>query len=157
VDIVMYTYKRITIAWPVYVHMIINKWILSCTHINVYYNSLTCRGTHDINKWKLSWAYLRLISSKIWKYMYSLASTADFSSSFNTPADSNMNLGHIRPNAPIFNSGINNDRKVFNNTTSVDTEMCYPKGKCGCQNFILLTLKKKKIVDTGVLDFLIKN
>ena len=28
--------------------------------------------------------------------------------------------------------------------TSVDTEMCCPKGKCGCQYFILLTLKKKK-------------
>ena len=27
--------------------------------------------------------------------------------------------------------------------TSVDTEMCCPKGKCGCQYFILLTLKKK--------------
>ena len=26
--------------------------------------------------------------------------------------------------------------------TSVDTEMCCPKGKCGCQYFILLTLKK---------------
>jgi hypothetical protein len=26
---------------------------------------------------------------------------------------------------------------------SVDTEMCCPKGKCGCQYFILLTLKKK--------------
>jgi hypothetical protein len=39
--------------------------------------------------------------------------------------------------------------------TSVDTEMCCPKGKCGCQYFILLTLKKK-IVDTGVMDFLIK-
>ena len=37
--------------------------------------------------------------------------------------------------------------------TSVDTEMCCPKGKCGCQYFILLTLKKKKIMDTGVLDF----
>jgi hypothetical protein len=24
---------------------------------------------------------------------------------------------------------------------SVDTEMCCPKGKCGCQYFILLTLK----------------
>jgi hypothetical protein len=33
--------------------------------------------------------------------------------------------------------------------------MCCPKGKCGCQYFILLTLKKK-IVDTGILDFLIK-
>jgi hypothetical protein len=41
--------------------------------------------------------------------------------------------------------------------TSVNTEMCCPKGKCGCQYFILLTLKKIKIVDTGVLDFLIKN
>ena len=37
--------------------------------------------------------------------------------------------------------------------TSVDTEMCCPKGKCGCQYFILLTLKEKKIMDTGVLDF----
>ena len=27
--------------------------------------------------------------------------------------------------------------------TSVDTAMCCPKGKCGCQYFILLTLKKK--------------
>jgi hypothetical protein len=27
--------------------------------------------------------------------------------------------------------------------TSVDTDMCCPKGKCGCQYFILLTLKKK--------------
>ena len=36
--------------------------------------------------------------------------------------------------------------------TSVDIEMCCPKGKCGCQYFILLTLKKK-IMDTGVLDF----
>jgi hypothetical protein len=36
--------------------------------------------------------------------------------------------------------------------TSVDTEMCCPKGKCGCQYFILLTLKKK-FMDTGVLDF----
>ena len=26
--------------------------------------------------------------------------------------------------------------------TSVDTEMCCPKGKCGCQYFILLTEKK---------------
>jgi hypothetical protein len=29
--------------------------------------------------------------------------------------------------------------------TSVDTEMCCPKGKCGCQYFILLTLNKQKI------------
>jgi hypothetical protein len=37
----------------------------------------------------------------------------------------------------------------------VDTEMCCPKkGKCGCQYFILLTLKKKKkIMDTELLDF----
>ena len=41
---------------------------------------------------------------------------------------------------------------TFNNNTSVDTEMGCPKGKCGCQYFILLTLKKK-FMDTGVLDF----
>ena len=35
----------------------------------------------------------------------------------------------------------------------MDTEMCCPKGKCGCQYFILLTLKKKIFMDTGVLDF----
>ena len=40
--------------------------------------------------------------------------------------------------------------------TSMDTEMCCPKGKCGCQYFILLTLKKKKFMDTGVLDFINK-
>ena len=40
--------------------------------------------------------------------------------------------------------------------TSVDTEMCCPKGKCGYQYFISLTLKEKQFVDTGVLDFLIK-
>ena len=33
------------------------------------------------------------------------------------------------------------------NNTSVDTEMCCPKGKCGCQYFILLTLRKKKFMD----------
>ena len=32
---------------------------------------------------------------------------------------------------------------VYYINTSVDTEMCCPKGKCGCQYFILLTLKKK--------------
>ena len=31
--------------------------------------------------------------------------------------------------------------------TSVDTEMCCPKGKCGCQYYILLTLNKKLILD----------
>jgi hypothetical protein len=31
--------------------------------------------------------------------------------------------------------------------------MCCPKGKCGCQYFILLTLKKKNSWNTGVLDF----
>jgi hypothetical protein len=30
--------------------------------------------------------------------------------------------------------------------------MCCPKGKCGCQYFILLTLKTN-FMDTGVLDF----
>jgi hypothetical protein len=38
----------------------------------------------------------------------------------------------------------------------VDTEMCCPKGKCGCQYFILLTLKEKDFMETGVLDFLNK-
>ena len=38
--------------------------------------------------------------------------------------------------------------------TNVDTEMCCPKGKCGCQYFILLTLERKK--KSGVVDFLIK-
>ena len=33
---------------------------------------------------------------------------------------------------------------IFTNSTSVDTEMCCPKGKCGCQYFILLTLEEKK-------------
>ena len=33
--------------------------------------------------------------------------------------------------------------------TSVDTEMCCPKGKCGCQYYILLTLEKKTIMNTG--------
>ena len=28
-------------------------------------------------------------------------------------------------------------------STSVDIEMCCPNGKCGCQYFILLTLKNK--------------
>ena len=37
--------------------------------------------------------------------------------------------------------------------TSVDTEMCCPKGKCGCQYFILLTLKKP--TNPGLL-FLLK-
>ena len=39
--------------------------------------------------------------------------------------------------------------------TSVDTEMCCPKGKCGCQYFILqcINFKKKNVMDTGVLDF----
>ena len=43
-------------------------------------------------------------------------------------------------------------RNILYYDTSVDTEMCCPKGKCGCQYFILLTLKKK-IMETGVLDF----
>ena len=41
---------------------------------------------------------------------------------------------------------------IFRLYTSLDTEMYCPKGKCGCQYFILLTLKKK-FMDTGVLDF----
>ena len=35
----------------------------------------------------------------------------------------------------------------------MDTEMFCPKGKCGYQYFILLTLRTKKFMDTGVLDF----
>ena len=35
----------------------------------------------------------------------------------------------------------------------METELYCPKGKCGCQYFILLNLKKKKIMDTGYLDF----
>ena len=44
---------------------------------------------------------------------------------------------------------------IYCETTSVDTEMCCPKGKCGCQYFILLTLKKK-FLDTGSWIFLNK-
>ena len=29
--------------------------------------------------------------------------------------------------------------QIYYIKTSVDTEMCCPKGKCGCQYFILLT------------------
>ena len=43
-------------------------------------------------------------------------------------------------------------KSYLSNLKSVDTKMCCPKGRCGCQYFILLTLKKK-IMDTGVLDF----
>ena len=32
---------------------------------------------------------------------------------------------------------------IYYKETGVDTEMCCPKGKCGCQYFILLTLKKE--------------
>ena len=46
-------------------------------------------------------------------------------------------------------------KSYLSNFKSVDTEMCCPKGRCGCQYFILLTLNKK-IMDTGVLDFLNK-
>ena len=40
---------------------------------------------------------------------------------------------------------------------SVDTEMCCPKGKFGCQYFILLTLKKKNSWTQRSWSFLIKN
>jgi hypothetical protein len=39
----------------------------------------------------------------------------------------------------------------------VDTEKCCPKGKCGCQYFILLTLKKKKSWTQGSWIILIKS
>ena len=36
--------------------------------------------------------------------------------------------------------------------TSVDTEMCFPKGKCGCQYFILLNkIIKKKMLERANL------
>jgi hypothetical protein len=40
--------------------------------------------------------------------------------------------------------------KCYVSTVYISTEMCCPKGKCGCQYFILLTLEKK-IMDTVVL------
>jgi hypothetical protein len=40
--------------------------------------------------------------------------------------------------------------------TNVDIEKCCPKGKCGCQYFILLTLKTKNFMNTGSWIFLIK-
>ena len=43
----------------------------------------------------------------------------------------------------------------FLKLTSVDTEMCCPKGKYGCQYFILLTLKKNSWTQ-GSWIFLIK-
>jgi hypothetical protein len=46
--------------------------------------------------------------------------------------------------------------KLLNTYTSVDTEMCCPKGKCGCQYFILLTLKKKNSWTQWSWIFLIK-
>ena len=45
----------------------------------------------------------------------------------------------------LINSNIHGEMfKIFFSfyDTSVDTEMCCPKGKCGCQYFISLTLKK---------------
>jgi hypothetical protein len=45
---------------------------------------------------------------------------------------------------------------IFCKKTSVDTEMCCPKG-CGCQYYILLTLKKIKSWTQGPGSFLIKN
>jgi hypothetical protein len=40
--------------------------------------------------------------------------------------------------------------------TSMDTEMCCPKSKCGCQYYIILTLKKKSWTQ-GPGFFIIKN
>ena len=52
-----------------------------------------------------------------------------------------------------FNCSWKNDFWIyFYFYTSVNTEMCCPKGQCGCQYFILLRFKKK-IMDKGVLDF----
>ena len=58
----------------------------------------------------------------------------------------------------LFVSKQKTEKNVYNlfiNETSVDTEMCCPKGKCGCQYFILSTLKKK-FLNTGSLIFLNK-
>jgi hypothetical protein len=46
--------------------------------------------------------------------------------------------------------------QLFFYSTSVDTEMCCPKGRCGCQYFILLTLRKKSWIflnKTLILDY----
>ena len=59
---------------------------------------------------------------------------------------------YIAKNLILFEFAYKCINTFFFISTSVDTEMCCPKGKCGCQYFILLTLKKK-IMDTGVLDF----
>ena len=45
---------------------------------------------------------------------------------------------------------------ILYKATRVDTEMCCPKGECGCQYFILLTLKKKSWTQ-GPGFFLIEN
>jgi hypothetical protein len=47
-------------------------------------------------------------------------------------------------------------KSYLSNLKSVDTKMCCPKGRCGCQYFILLTLKKKSWTQ-GSWIFLIKN
>ena len=60
----------------------------------------------------------------------------------------------------LFVSKQKTEKNVYNlfiNDTSVDTEMCCPKGKCGCQYFILSTLKKKNSWTQGPGFFLIKN
>ena len=52
----------------------------------------------------------------------------------------------------IYQFHLKNNIKIV---TSVDTELYCPKGKCGCQYFILLTLKKKSWTQ-GSWIFLIK-
>ena len=54
----------------------------------------------------------------------------------------NLKSSYSKPG--YFKKGLE-DRQVFIflYLTSMDTEMCCPKGKCECQYFILLTLKKK--------------
>jgi hypothetical protein len=44
---------------------------------------------------------------------------------------------------------VNPQLNILHILTSVDTEMCCPKGKCGCHYFILLTLRKKKVHGHG--------
>ena len=48
---------------------------------------------------------------------------------------------YLRKIAPMASTNI--AFYIYYLLTSVDTEMCCPKGKCGCQYFILLTLKTK--------------
>ena len=66
------------------------------------------------------------------------------------------NIRYRRKSVIVLISGTSSAKSLLTGyiiiLTSVDTAMCCPKGKCGCQYFISLTLNKK-YMDTGVLDF----